>query len=165
MGYWCPRRTRRGTATETVEQIAGGITVSKSNGVRRNQNPQAVSEVRRSQSGLSMCRSVGPGATASSASLSWSRMFHPLLPVGLMRTLQTCLDLDDNGDKVIFRQFGGESSLRTLTSGHTAMCADQFDSNGWQNNDQGIVTKYMSAIAHLHQRPRCTKRQYTSRRQ
>ena len=41
----------------------------------------------------------------------------PLLPVGIMRTLQACLDLND--DKVIFRQFGGESSLRTLQSGHT----------------------------------------------
>ena len=36
-----------------------------------------------------------------------------------MRTLQASLDLNDDGDKVIFRQFGGESSLRTLQSGHT----------------------------------------------
>ena len=70
----------------------------------------------------------------------------PLLPVAIMRTLQTSPDLDDNGDKVIFRHFGGESSLRTLISGHTAIRADQFDPDGWQlpgitelcqNNDEG----------------------------
>ena len=33
----------------------------------------------------------------------------PLLPVGVMRKLQASLDLKDDGDKVIFRQFGGES--------------------------------------------------------
>ena len=46
----------------------------------------------------------------------------PPLPVGEMGTLQASLDLDDNGDKVIFRQFGGESSLRTFakrTHGHS----------------------------------------------
>ena len=42
----------------------------------------------------------------------------PLLLVEIMR---------NDGDKVIFRQFGGESSLRTLKSGHTAIRADQFD--------------------------------------
>ena len=51
----------------------------------------------------------------------------PPLPVGIMRTLQASLDLNDDGDKVIFRQFGGESSLRTLQSGHTVIRADQFD--------------------------------------
>ena len=87
------------------------------------------------------------------------------VPPPLPRTFQAKLDLDDNGDKVIFRQFGGGSLLRTLKSGHTAIRADQFDPDGWQlpetaklrqNNDQGFVTNYMSAIAHLHQRPRCT---------
>ena len=78
-----------------------------------------------------------------------------------MRTLQASLNLDDNGDKVIFRQCGGESLLRTLKSGHTAIRADQLDPDGWQlpeiaEFDQGFVTHYMSAIAHLHQRPRCT---------
>ena len=56
----------------------------------------------------------------------------PLLPVGIMRTLQASLDLTDDGDKVIFRQFGRESSLRTLQSGHTVIRADQFDPDGWQ---------------------------------
>ena len=51
----------------------------------------------------------------------------PLLPVVIMRTLQASLDLTDDGDKVIFRQFGGESTLRTLKSGHTVIRADQFD--------------------------------------
>ena len=81
-----------------------------------------------------------------------------------MRTLQTSLDLTDEGDKVIFRQFGGESSLRTLQSGHTVIRAEQFDPDGWQlpgntelrqNNDEGRATNYMSVIAHVHQRPRC----------
>ena len=87
----------------------------------------------------------------------------PLIPVGIMRTLQASLDLSDDGDKVIFRQFGGESSLRTLQSGHTVIRADQFDPDGWQlpeitelcqNNDEGRATNYMSVIAHMYQRPR-----------
>ena len=66
---------------------------------------------------------------------------------------------------MIFRQFGGESSLRTLKSGHTAIRANQFDADGWQLpeiaelcqiNDQGVATNYVSAIAYLHQRPRGT---------
>ena len=88
----------------------------------------------------------------------------PLLPVGIMRTLQASLDLTDDGDKVIFRQHGGESSLRTLQSGHTVIRADQFDPHGWQlpeitelgqDNDEGCATNYMSVIAHVCQRPRC----------
>ena len=88
----------------------------------------------------------------------------PLLPVGIMRTLQASLDLNDDGDKVIFRQFGGESSLRTLQSGDTVIRADQFDPDGWQlpeitelgqDNDEGSATNYMSVIAHVYQRPRC----------
>ena len=54
----------------------------------------------------------------------------PLLPVGIMRTLQA--SLNDDGDQVIFRQLGGESSLHTLQSGHTVIRADQFDPDGWQ---------------------------------
>ena len=67
-----------------------------------------------------------------------------------MRTLQASLDFTDDSDKVIFRQFGGESSLRTLQSGHTVIRADQFDPDGWQppeitelcqDNDEGRATK------------------------
>ena len=85
----------------------------------------------------------------------------PLLPVAIMRTLQASPDLTDDGDKVIFRQFGGESSLRTLQSGHTVIRAHQFDPDCWQlpeitelcqDNDEGCATNYMSVIA---QRPRC----------
>ena len=81
-----------------------------------------------------------------------------------MRTPQASLDLTDDGGKVIFRQFGGESSLRTLQSGHTVIRADQFDPDGWQppeitelcqDNDEGCATNYMSVIAHVYQRPRC----------
>ena len=43
------------------------------------------------------------------------------MPVGLMRTLRARLDLDTDGDKVLFRRFGGESDLRTLGSGHTVI--------------------------------------------
>ena len=39
----------------------------------------------------------------------------PLLPVGIMRTLQASLDLDDSGDKVIFRQVEGESVAAAYT--------------------------------------------------
>ena len=39
----------------------------------------------------------------------------PLLPVGILRTLQESLDVDDNGDEVIFRQFGGDEKW---THGH-----------------------------------------------
>ena len=88
-----------------------------------------------------------------------------LLPVGVVRTLQAGLDLDDNGDKVLFRQVGGKSSLRTLKSGHTANRPDQLHPEGWRHPeeadsywsyDQGIESNYMSAIDHPHQRPRCT---------
>ena len=88
----------------------------------------------------------------------------PPLPVKIMRTLQASLDLTDDGDKVIFRQFGGESSLRTLQSGHTVIRADQFDPDGWQlpeimelcqNNDEVCATNYMSVIAHVYQKPIC----------
>ena len=88
----------------------------------------------------------------------------PPLLVGIMRTLQAGLDLTDDGDKVIFRQFGGESSLHTLQSGHTVIRADQFDPDGWQlpemtelrqDNDEGCATNYMSVIAHVYHRPRC----------
>ena len=81
-----------------------------------------------------------------------------------MRTLQASLYLSDGGDKVIFRQIGGESSLRTLQSGHTVLRADQFDSDGWQlpeitelcqDNIEGLVTNYMSAISQMHQRTGC----------
>ena len=56
----------------------------------------------------------------------------PRRSVGLMRTLQASQDLDDNGDEVIFLEFGGESSVRTLKSGDTAIRADKFDPDGWQ---------------------------------
>ena len=88
----------------------------------------------------------------------------PLLPVVKMRTLQASLDLTDDGDKVIFRQFGGESSLRILQSGHRVIRADQFDPGGWQlpeitelcqDNDEGRATNFMSAIAQVYQRPIC----------
>ena len=59
---------------------------------------------------------------------------------------------------------GGESALRTLQSGYTAIRADQFDPDGWQlpeitelcqDNDEGCGTNYMSVIAHVYQRPKC----------
>ena len=86
-----------------------------------------------------------------------------LLPVGIIRTLRASLDLIDGRDKVIFRQFGEESSLRTVQSGHTTIRADLFDPDGWQlpettelcpDNDEGFTTNYMSVIAHVHQTTR-----------
>ena len=53
-----------------------------------------------------------------------------------MRTLQATRDLNNNGDKVIFRHCGVESSLRTLKSGHMAKRAEQFDLDGWQFPDR-----------------------------
>ena len=111
-----------------------------------------------------MCQLVWLCATVSSDSNVVEQDVPPLLPVGILRTLQANLDLTDDGDKVIFHQFGGESSLRTLQSGHTVIRADQFDPDGWQlpeitelrqNNDEGCATNYMSVIAHVYQRPRC----------
>ena len=61
----------------------------------------------------------------------------PQLPVEIMRTLQASLDLTDDGDKVIFRQFGGESSLRTLQSGHTVIRADRWLAS---SRNHGIVS-------------------------
>ena len=86
-----------------------------------------------------------------------------LLPVGIMRTLRAKLDLIDGRDKVIFRQFGEESSLRTVQSGHTTIRADLFDPDCWllpeitelcPDNDEGFTTNYMSVIAHVHQKIR-----------
>ena len=102
----------------------------------------------------------------------WVQWYHPIHCCGAGcptstaggRTLQASLDLTDDGDKVIFRQFGGESSLRTLQSGHTVIRADQFDPDGWQlpeitelcqNDDEGCATNYMAVIAHVYQRPKC----------
>ena len=90
-----------------------------------------------------------------------------------MRILQARLDLDDNGGKVIFRQIGGESSLRTLQSGHTDIRADHFDPEGWQiraiaglcqNNDEGRATNCMSVIASRVPETQRHERQYTNRR-
>ena len=129
-------------------------------------------EARRNQPVLRMCQLVwlvqryhsiyccGAGCPTSTAG-------------GIMRTLQANVDLTDDGDKVIFRQFGGESSLRTLQSGNTVIRADQFDPDDWQlpeitelcqNNDEGFATNYMSVIAHVYKRPRRMGRRYTSRR-
>ena len=86
----------------------------------------------------------------------------PLLPVGIMRTLQASLDLTEDGDKVICRQFGGESSLPALQSGHTVIRADQFDPDGWQlpeitelcqDNDEGCATNYMHQQETMTQHP------------
>ena len=56
----------------------------------------------------------------------------PLMPVGLMRTLRARLDLDNDGDKVVFRRLCGESDLRTLDVGHTVIRADPFATGGWR---------------------------------
>ena len=63
-----------------------------------------------------------------------------------MRTLQACLDLNDDGDKVIFRQFGGESSLRTLQSGHTRTFVP--------TNLIPMVGSSQKSRAHVYRRPR-----------
>ena len=51
-------------------------TVSKSNGARRSQSPQAALEARRDHSVLCVCQLVWLGAVVSSDSLLWSRMSH-----------------------------------------------------------------------------------------
>ena len=57
----------------------------------------------------------------------------PLLPVEIMRTLQASLDLTDDGDKVIFRQFGA------VQSRHTVIRADQLDPDGWPSGRRGFT--------------------------
>ena len=139
-------------------------TVSKSNGARKSQNPQVELQARRNRSVLCTCQLVWLGAMVSFRFTVVEQDVPPTLPVGIMSTLQASLDLTDDGDKVIFRQFGEESSLRTLQSGHTVIRADQFDPDGWQlpeitelcqDNDEGCATNYMSVIAHVYHRPRC----------
>ena len=90
----------------------------------------------------------------------------PLIPVGLMRTLQASLDLADDGDKVIFRQFGGESSLRNLQSGHTDVRADQFDPDGWQLREITEWTRNKLHVSHRSRVPETQRhgRRYTNRR-
>ena len=114
----------------------------------------------------------------------WVQRYHPIQGCGtgcptstervvIMRTLQAGLDLTDDADKVIFRQFGGESSLRTLQSGHTVIRADQLDRDGWQlpgitelrqKHDEGCATNHMSVIAHVYQRPQMHGQRCISRR-
>ena len=48
-----------------------------------------------------------------------------------MRTLCGRLDLDTDGDQVVFRRFGRESDIRTLESGHTLIRDDQLATGGW----------------------------------
>ena len=64
---------------------------------------------------------------------------------GIMMTLQASLDLTDDGDKVIFRQYGGESSLRILQSGHSVIRVDQFDPGGWQISRNWVRTMVKDA--------------------
>ena len=161
MGHGRPGGTRRETATESVVQNARGIRSpgrmeSGETRIRKrrrrcdttNRGCFCASWIGRVQRHHSIhCR--GAGRSSNTA-------------CGKIRKLQARLILNDNGDKVIFRQFGGKSSLRTLESGHTAIRADQFDPDGWQlpeiaelcqNNDQGFLTNCMSVIAHLHHSP------------
>ena len=155
------KRDSSGNSNLTNGVYCSRNTASKSNGPRRSQNPQVESE---ETNRCCVCASwfgwvqwyyqihcCGAGCPTSTAS-------------GIMRTLQANVDLTDDGDKVIFRQFGGESSLRTLQSGHTVIRADQFDPDGWQlpeitelcqNNVEGCATHYMSVIAHVYQKPIC----------
>ena len=90
-----------------------------------------------------------------------------------MRTLQASLDLKDDGDKVIFRQFGGESTLRTLQCVHTVIRADQFDTDGWQlpeitelcqNNDEGTRNKLHVSYRSCVPETQMQGRRHTSRR-
>ena len=78
----------------------------------------------------------------------------PLLSVGIMRTVQASLDLTDDGDQGIFRQLAGESSLRTVQSGHTVIRADQFDPactrdpDAWTTtHQQETMTQHTHAVA------------------
>ena len=86
----------------------------------------------------------------------------PLLLVGIVTTLQSSLDLTDDGDKVIFR-CGRKTIAHFVERTHGR--ADQFDLDCWQpppnftelcqNQDEGFATKNMSISAHVHQRLRC----------
>ena len=82
-----------------------------------------------------MCQLVG-----------WVQRCHPIHCCGADITstvLQASLDLTDDGDKVIFRQFGEDSSLRTLHRGNTVIRADQFDPDGWlaASRNRGSVSE------------------------
>ena len=163
-GILLPKRDSSGNNNLINGVNCSRNTVSKSNGARKSQNPQVESEARQNQS---CCVCVPVGLAGCNGTIRFTVVEQdvpPLLPVGIMRTLQAGLDLTDDGDEVIFRQFGGESSLRTLQSGHTVIRADQFDPDGWQlpeitelcqDNDEGCATNYMSVIAHVYQRPIC----------
>ena len=90
----------------------------------------------------------------------------PLLPVGVIKTLQAS---PDQGRQR--RQSCLPSFWRRVINAHIEKVDTRpfvpnnlipMVGNFWkwrklcQNNDQGVATNYMSAIAHLHQRPRCT---------
>ena len=139
-------------------------TVSKSNGAWKSPNPQVESEARRNQSVSCMFQFFLAGCNGIIRFTVVQQDVPPLLRVGMMRALQASLDLTDDGDKVIFRQFGRESSLRTLQSGHTVIRADQLipmvgsfqKSRNWvRAMMKEAATHYMSVIAQVCQRPRC----------
>ena len=60
----------------------------------------------------------------------------PLSAVGLMRTLQARFGLEDDGDQVLFRRFGGEADLRALETGHTVISVDSVA------NDECFLSPY-----------------------
>ena len=64
----------------------------------------------------------------------------PLLPVEIVKKLKASLDYTDDGDKVIFRPFGRESSLGTLHSGHTVIREDQLNPDGWHLPEISVVS-------------------------
>ena len=66
--------------------------VSKSNGARRNLNPQAALEASRNQSVSYLCQLVLLGATGIIPIAVVEQDVPPLLPVWIMRTLQASLD-------------------------------------------------------------------------
>ena len=77
MGHWRQRRTHRARVAEMTAQPIGVVHVAVGSA---------------GYNGVVRFTVVGQDVPT-------------LLPVGVVRTLQARLDLDDNGDKVIFRQF------------------------------------------------------------
>ena len=73
------------------------------------------------------------------------------MPVGLMRTLRARVDLDKDGDNVVFHCFGGKSDLRTFQSPHTVIRADHFATSGWwpPRKDQQQMKKWMTVTVPL----------------
>ena len=139
-GFWRREGACWGTATETVVQITGrtwppGRVELGETGIHKRHRRH--DEANRSCGGAGRVRRMQLFTVVE-------QDVPPLLPVGIMRTLQESLDLDDSGEKGDLPPMWRR--VPVACTGNGKLC---------ENDDKGFATNYLSAISHLHKRPRC----------